>query len=73
MSTENPQPLGRSLYRCVEAMSNEPLPNSEFILYQTKDGCSRIQCGLANCAKGELAAQATIKSHLIVGLEGALA
>ena len=54
-------------------MCDEPMPQSEVVLYQTKDGCSRIQCGLANCAKGELAAQATIKSHLIVGLEGALA
>jgi len=80
-------------------MSNEPLPKSEFILYQTEDGRTRIQCRFedetlwlsqiqiaelfqttvpninlhlkAIYAEGELAADATIKSHLIVRLEGA--
>ncbi len=79
-------------------MSNEPLPQSEFILYQTEDGRTRIQCRFdhetlwltqiqiaelfqttvpninlhlkAIYAEGELVAQATIKSHLIVRLEG---
>jgi hypothetical protein len=74
-------------------MSDEPLPQSEFILYQTEDGRTRIQCRLENetlwltqiqiadlfqttvpninlhlkaiYAEGELAAEATIKSHLI--------
>ena len=80
-------------------MSDEPLPQSEFILYQTEDGRTRIQCRFedetlwlsqiqiaelfqttvpninlhlkAIYAEGELAAEATIKSHLIVRLEGA--
>jgi len=80
-------------------MSDEPLPQSEFILYQTEDGRTRIQCRLENetlwltqiqiadlfqttvpninlhlkaiYAEGELAAEATLKSHLIVRLEGA--
>lgn len=80
-------------------MSNEPLPKSEFILYQTEDGRTRIQCRFeeetlwlsqiqiaelfqttvpninlhlkAIYAEGELAAEATIKSHLIVRPEGA--
>ena len=29
-------------------MSDEPLPNSEFILYQTEDGRTRIQCRFEN-------------------------
>ena len=29
-------------------MSNEPLPNSEIILYQTEDGRTRVQCRLEN-------------------------
>ena len=29
-------------------MSNEPLPQSEIILYQTEDGGTRIQCRLEN-------------------------
>lgn len=29
-------------------MSNEPLPQSEFILYQTEDGRTRIQCRFEN-------------------------
>ena len=29
-------------------MSNEPLPNSEIILYQTEDGRTRIQCRFEN-------------------------
>ncbi len=35
---------------CEEAatMSNEPLPNSEIILYQTEDGRTRIQCRFEN-------------------------
>jgi hypothetical protein len=80
-------------------MSDEPLPNSEIILYQTEDGRTRIQCRLedeslwltqvqiaelfqttvpninlhlkAVYAEGELAAEAIIKSHLMVRLEGA--
>ncbi len=28
----------------IEAMSEEPLPQSEIILYQTEDGRTRIQC-----------------------------
>ena len=79
-------------------MSNEPLPNSEIILYQTEDGRTRVQCRFedetlwlsqiqiaelfqttvpninlhlkAIYAEGELVAEATIKSHLIVRLEG---
>jgi hypothetical protein len=79
-------------------MSVEPLPNSEFILYQTEDGRTRIQCRFdqetlwltqiqiadlfqttvpninlhlkAIYAERELVAEATIKSHLIVRLEG---
>lgn len=80
-------------------MSEESLPHSEIILYQTEDGRTRIQCRLegeslwltqiqiaelfqttvpninlhlkAIYAEGELAVGATIKSHLIVRLEGA--
>jgi hypothetical protein len=79
-------------------MSDEALPQSEFILYQTDDGRTRIQCRFddetlwltqiqiadlfqttvpninlhlkAIYAEGELAAEATIKSHLIVRHEG---
>ena len=79
-------------------MSDEPLPNSEIILYQTEDGRTRIQCRFENetlwltqvqiaelfqttvaninlhlkaiFAEGEVVAEATIKSHLIVRLEG---
>jgi hypothetical protein len=79
-------------------MSDEPLPNSEIILYQTEDGRTRVQCRFedetlwltqvqiaelfqttvpninlhlkAIYAEGELAAEATIKSHLMVRLEG---
>ena len=29
-------------------MSDEPLPNSEFILYQTEDGRTRVQCRFEN-------------------------
>lgn len=29
-------------------MSDEPLPQSEFILYQTEDGRTRIQCRFEN-------------------------
>ena len=29
-------------------MSNEPLPQSEIILYQTEDGRTRIQCRFEN-------------------------
>ena len=29
-------------------MSNEPLPNSEIILYQTEDGRTRVQCRFEN-------------------------
>ena len=75
-------------------MSDKALPQSEFILYQTEDGRTRIQCRFddetlwltqiqiaelfqttvpninlhlkAIYAEGELAAEATIKSHLIV-------
>ncbi len=79
-------------------MSDDSIPQSEFILYQTEDGRTRIQCRLENetlwltqiqiaelfqttvpninlhlraiYAEGELTAEATIKSHLIVRLEG---
>lgn len=79
-------------------MTNAPSPQSEFILYQTEDGRTRIQCRFddetlwltqiqiaelfqttvpninlhlkAIYAEGELVAEATIKSHLIVRLEG---
>ena len=79
-------------------MTAEPLPQSEFLLYQTEDGRTRIQCRFENetlwltqaqiaelfqttvpninlhlkaiYAEGELTAEATIKSHLIVRLEG---
>jgi hypothetical protein len=79
-------------------MSDEPLPNSEIILYQTEDGRTRVQCRFedetlwltqvqiaelfqttvpninlhlkAIYAEGELSAEATIKSHLMVRLEG---
>jgi hypothetical protein len=79
-------------------MSDEPLPQSEMILYQTEDGRTRVQCRFedetlwltqvqiaelfqtsvpninlhlkAIYAEGELAAEATIKSHLMVRLEG---
>jgi hypothetical protein len=79
-------------------MTNAPSSQSEFILYQTEDGRTRIQCRLddetlwltqiqiaelfqttvpninlhlkAIYAEGELVAEATIKSHLIVRLEG---
>jgi hypothetical protein len=79
-------------------MRDDPLPQSEFILYQTEDGRTRIQCRLeeetlwltqiqiaelfqttvpninlhlkAIYAEKELTAEATIKSHLIVRLEG---
>jgi hypothetical protein len=82
----------------VEAMSDAVFPQSEFILYQTDDGRTRVQCRFedetlwltqvqiaerfqttvpninlhlkAIYAEGELAAEATIKSHLIVRLEG---
>lgn len=80
-------------------MSDQPAPRSEFILYQTEDGRTRIQCRFENetiwltqihiaelfqttvpninihlkaiYAEGELAAEATIKSYLIVRTEGA--
>ena len=80
-------------------MTDDSLPQSEFILYQTEDGRTRIQCRLENetlwltqiqiaelfqttvpninlhlkaiYAEGELTAEATIKSHLIVRFEGA--
>jgi hypothetical protein len=83
----------------VHAMSDDSLPQSEFILYQTEDGRTRIQCRFENetlwltqiqiaelfqttvpninlhlkaiYAEGELTAEATIKSHLIVRFEGA--
>jgi len=29
-------------------MSDEPLPQSEFILYQTEDGRTRVQCRFGN-------------------------
>ena len=29
-------------------MSDEPLPNSEIILYQTEDGQTRVQCRFEN-------------------------
>jgi hypothetical protein len=79
-------------------MSDDSLPQSEIILYQTEDGRTRIQCRFENenlwltqiqiaelfqttvpninlhlkaiYAEGELTAEATIKSHLIVRLEG---
>lgn len=79
-------------------MSDEPLPQSEIILYQTEDGRTRVQCRFedetlwltqvqiaelfqttvpninlhlkAIYAEGELAEEATIKSHLMVRLEG---
>lgn len=79
-------------------MNDDPLPQSEIILYQTEDGRTRIQCRFENetlwltqvqiaelfqtsvpninlhlkaiYAEGELAAEATIKSHLMVRLEG---
>lgn len=79
-------------------MSDEPLPQSEIILYQTEDGRTRIQCRFENetlwltqaqiaelfqvtvpnvnlhlkaiYAEGELPEEATIKSFLIVRLEG---
>lgn len=79
-------------------MTTEPLPQSEFLLYQTEDGRTRIQCRFENetlwltqaqiaelfqttvpninlhlkaiYAEGELTEEATIKSHLIVRLEG---
>ncbi len=79
-------------------MSDEPLPQSEIILYQTEDGRIRVQCRFedetlwltqvqiaelfqttvpninlhlkAIYAEGELAAEATIKSCLMVRLEG---
>jgi len=78
-------------------VSDEPLPQSEIILYQTEDGRTRVQCRFENetlwltqvqiaelfqttvpninlhlkaiYAEGELAT-ATIKSHLMVRLEG---
>ena len=34
--------------REAEPMSDEPLPNSEIILYQTEDGRTRIQCRFEN-------------------------
>ncbi len=80
-------------------MSDEPLPQSEIILYQTEDGRTRVQCRFENetlwltqvqmaelfqtsvpninlhlkaiYSEGELVAEATIKSHLMVRLEGA--
>ena len=80
-------------------MSDEPLPNSEIILYQTEDGSTRIQCRFENetlwltqvqvaelfqtsipninlhlkaiYAEGEMIEGATIKSYLIVRIEGA--
>ena len=83
----------------VHAMSDDSFPQSEFILYQTEDGRTRIQCRFENetlwltqiqiaelfqttvpninlhlkaiYAEGELTAEATIKSHLIVRFEGA--
>ena len=79
-------------------MSDEPLPQSEIILYQTEDGRTRVQCRFeeetlwltqvqiaelfqttvpninlhlkAIYAEGELATEATIKSHLMVRFEG---
>ena len=79
-------------------MSDQCLPQSEFILYQTEDGRTRVQCRFedetlwltqvqiaelfqttvpninlhlkAIYAEDELAAQPTIKSHLMVRLEG---
>jgi hypothetical protein len=76
-----------------------PAPGGQFILYQTEDGRTRIQCRFENetlwltqiqiaqlfqttvpninlhlkaiYAEGELVAAATIKSHLIVRIEGA--
>ena len=79
-------------------MNPEPLPQSEFILYQTEDGRTRIQCRFDNetlwltqahiaelfqtsvpninlhlkaiYVDGELVEAATIKSYLIVRLEG---
>lgn len=79
-------------------MSDESLPQSEIILYQTEDGRTRIQCRFENetlwltqaqiaelfqttvpninlhlkaiYAEGELAVEATIKSYLIVRVEG---
>jgi hypothetical protein len=79
-------------------MSDEPLPQSEILPYQTEDGRTRVQCRFedetlwltqvqiaelfqtsvpninlhlkAIYAEGELTAEATIKSHLIVRLEG---
>ncbi len=80
-------------------MSDEPLPQSEILLYQTEDGRTRVQCRFENetlwltqvqiaelfqtsvpninlhlkaiYAEGELSTEATIKSHLMVRLEGA--
>ncbi len=80
-------------------MSDEPLPQSEIILYQTEDGRTRVRCRFedetlwltqvqiaelfqtsvpninlhlkAIYAEGELVEEATIKSHLMVRLEGA--
>jgi hypothetical protein len=41
-------------------MSDEPLPNSEIILYQTEDGRTRIQCRFENetlwLTQGQIAA-----------------
>ncbi|HTD28191.1 MAG TPA: virulence RhuM family protein [Xanthomonadaceae bacterium] len=79
-------------------MSDDPLPLSEIILYQTEDGRTRVQCRFedetlwltqvqiaelfqttvpninlhlkAIYAEGEQAAEATIKSHLMVRPEG---
>jgi len=79
-------------------MSDEPLPQSELILYQTEDGRTRIQCRFENetiwltqvqmaelfqtsvpninlhlkaiYKENELADVATIKSYLIVRIEG---
>ncbi len=82
-------------------MSDEPVPQSSLILYQTEDGRTRIQCRLedetlwltqaqmaelfqtsvpninlhlkAIYAEGELVAEATIKSHLMVRFGGCAA
>ncbi len=79
-------------------MSDEPLPQSEIILYQTEDGRMRVQCRFEDetlwltqvqiaklfqttvpninlhlkgiYAEGELGEEATIKSYLMVRLEG---
>ena len=40
--------FARCNLRCAKQMSDQPLPQSEIILFQTEDGRTRIQCRLEN-------------------------